>query len=927
MDSPEVCEIDSSNSSDSESLADRFTGVNISSSTSTDSDDSSPATKDFMALSQADSDESEDTEAIRARARQIIMAARGKGAWGGDDSDSDGEEEEDDDDDYDNGTSIQSNSLSWDGQKLAISSDSTEESIVQERAESILKRARMNLQAEEECSDFPPKSILSPRVGTKESVSFDVSPGMGSLEAATVIQSVARMFLAKKLVLGMMFSESKEYQDDDEILMSRGSEDYEQDEEAVEEPMVHAKFEPLGVNNPTVGSEDWSVEHTDDAHERDSEDPPEDSEDPPEDIQEEEEVVYVAGDAQEEVEELVVQDNEPQAESPEIVPDEVDFDAQDDTDPSTAKKDDVGQEPDAAEEALEDAVIPQQGRPQPLQALQQHEVHMSDYSAVLGNQPVITPPNIDAPSRGIFASLACKFDDAVSDAIGRVHSIVNCSTTGENNAHEGGFGEAYEAEQNSLIASPTHGQVKIVATPCQAKYETQMMMLAMRGWTVSNAPCSGCNKNFMMSPQDGQMICAGCDTVQAEPHPQPAALPSHPAQAVNVAPRSQAPIAHQAPPHPASFANHAPLYPQTAVSHAVPSQLYMTEMNRRVQMGWVAMNRGCPYCCFQLMRKPNDDTDHCLACGPIFSQPVQSAVMTPSSVVMAPSMPNVASYTSSYTPIGGNQINASPLRDVTAVHYGATAAPPMPTAMQRLPRPLNPANPAPKASSSAPPPPPPVQSAYTPTMHGVIAPNVQQMVMTQKWSQDDEAKENASGDANVSRQLEDAKLRILDAKKFIMSRRPPTAMPPSANNMIPGASPFRQQISMPHPQMMSTPQMQQMSMMTPGSHAGNFHPMMNSTPASQVGVPTMPMPQMNVIAQASPFHSRMNVMTPGSAQYRNQLQTKGSLMSPENETSVGQTSRVDAESTASAQPDDSGSPETNDSGYRTPQMPGKYFFA
>merc|ERR1719162_26106 len=46
-----------------------------------------------------------------------------------------------------------------------------------------------------------------------------------------------------------------------------------------------------------------------------------------------------------------------------------------------------------------------------------------------------------------------------------------------------------------------------------------------------------------------------------------------------------------------------------------------------------------------------------------------------------------------------------------------------------------------------------------------------------------EAKENSSQDANVSKQLNEAELRIADAKKFILSRNSRRATTPSERNM------------------------------------------------------------------------------------------------------------------------------------------------
>lgn len=274
------------------------------------------------------------------------------------------------------------------------------------------------------------------------------------------------------------------------------------------------------------------------------------------------------------------------------------------------------------------------------------------------------------------------------------------------------------------------------------------------------------------------------------------------------------------------------------------------------------------------------------------------------------------------------------MRADTAAQYGAAAGTPVSTAM-----PTNQARPTPNASTSIPPAPPlqnydpREEGELTPKQHAVIAPNHNQMMHMDKWASSDDAKENAPGDANRSRQLEDAKLRIEDAKKFIMSRNTRRATPtsqtarPPINNMTPGAQArsFRP------------------LSMTPGSQAGYVQPRMSGTPRTRAS------PQMKTMSgpgsQANIFRPPVNLGTPGPQTYQN----LGSLMSQESETSCtspgiehtttpGTRRANDARMSADGMMspgaqrvnDDEkfmSTPGTQNSGYRTPQMPGKYFFA
>mmetsp|Transcript_39370 Transcript_39370/g.70882 ORF Transcript_39370/g.70882 Transcript_39370/m.70882 type:complete len:1285 (+) Transcript_39370:209-4063(+) len=1115
-DSDERSELEIESNDDSESIAERSeVDMKVSETESGDTEDD-----DDRYLSKSGSDESDDTDAIRARARQIIMDARGGGGggWGSGSNDSDG---------------FKSPNLSWDDERMTYSRESIEESLIQERAGEIINQARKNLQVEHGL-EFPPEMIDTPRVELVDEESPPVhvdeersasleefSPEMGTLEAATIIQSIARRFLARSLFLRMMYMESQEYHQDKEV------EEEEVEKEIIEETATEQKtslehFKPLGVNTATEDDDkDW-------------ENAPVEVEGPS-NVQEQQDEDWRN---KEDVAQDVAQDG-----AQDDAPDMVDFDNnQDAANPNSIEKDICiianGQESEPIA----------QGAPK----LSPLAVSMSDYAAVLQNElieqkqlDVLTPTTVGGPSRGLFAHLACKFDDAVMDAIGKVHSIVTCNMTGDDAGFEAnGFGEAFEAEQNELAAtsndlvatSSNTGQVKYDAllptSSGRAKYDAQVMLLTMRGWRVANASCVRCNNSLMILPEDGQVMCAGCDDIQGEPEPM--AVPPHPESVVNHAPShpehfvnhapphteyvanhapprpehvvnhvprhqepnvqhavqsqehvvnhdcappcavpsqehivnyapsrsesvvnlpprqepavshvvpSQEPAVYHAPPRPEHAVNHAPPRPESVVAnHAAPSQLYSIEMNRRLQMGWLAINHGCPYCNSQLMRKPNDNMDHCLACGPIFAQPTHTNV--------TPSMPTHTSY----TPLGSRQsnvhqnTNTNPLRDVAAAHYGAAADQTKSTVMPLMPRPMptDQAYPTPTAYSQAPPPPHSAQNyhareerAPTPRQHGVIAPNQVEMMqnahihmmqtastptqvqMMQKahnhmiqtastpnqvqmmqrahnhmmqnastsnqahmmkdarslmmqmqqrnitpnhnqmmqmmqiaprdeWAQADEAKENASGGANVSKQLDDAKLRIEDAKKFIMSRSSRRTMTPSSSvsmihNMPPGhtgtqASTFRPQMRMSPSHGNIQPMMSHGNIQPMMSH-GSIQPMMshgNTQPMIRNMIPGHPGAQANI------FRPQMNMMSAGSQAGTPQVMRQmGSLISDGEETNNVHSAQMSAAGAHVAQmsimtpgtqtsapiAQMSATPGSQHDGFLTPEMPGRYFFA
>eukprot|EP00584_Thalassiosira_punctigera_P026545 CAMPEP_0172579308 /NCGR_PEP_ID=MMETSP1067-20121228/139178_1 /TAXON_ID=265564 ORGANISM="Thalassiosira punctigera, Strain Tpunct2005C2" /NCGR_SAMPLE_ID=MMETSP1067 /ASSEMBLY_ACC=CAM_ASM_000444 /LENGTH=1233 /DNA_ID=CAMNT_0013372023 /DNA_START=206 /DNA_END=3907 /DNA_ORIENTATION=- len=643
-------------------------------------------------------------------------------------------------------------------EETTLSKESTEESDIQERAGEIILQARKSLE-EENGIDLRPE-MMTPRVEVEDvkstsaeesivaegvssgsyessnsttksssddevSVKEQSSGGVGSYEAAVVIQSAARKYLAKceedkqeqEHEMEEAAEETKEETGGNRYVSlcvstpteDDGGEDGDQDiaQDSVEDVQVEVGFDSFQeVANTNSLKKDTCVA-----------------------VGEEPEPAAVADKEPEPV--TVVQDSESvtAVQEPESVT------AVQEPEPVTVNH---GPEPFTAHQECEAIADEQEPEPVVVEVPeskngivpQQHpvEVPVSDYAAVAQREPIsVTEPVLQkekvltpGANRGLFAKLACKFDDAVTDAMSRVHSIVTCNVSNEENGFEsGGFGDAFDAEHNDLLAAPSNcGEVQYggqAAPSSVSKYDTQVMLLTMRGWRVTNASCHRCNKVLMMLPENGQVMCAGCDDVQVGPEPM--VIPQYPnVHPMHVAPGQQH-FAHYAPPRPEHDANYAaqlsvannahmanqmpvpraPPRPETvvnrppaprpefAISHAAtPSQLYMIEMNRRLQMGWVAMNHGCPYCNSQLMRKPNDDIDHCLACGPIFTQPSQT-IATPS----------MQSFTSS-TPLGSRQV---PLRDVTASHYGAAAAQTkMTVEPPTMPKTMNQAHPAPASS-------------------------------------------------------------------------------------------------------------------------------------------------------------------------------------------------------------------------------------
>lgn len=125
------------------------------------------------------------------------------------------------------------------------------------------------------------------------------------------------------------------------------------------------------------------------------------------------------------------------------------------------------------------------------------------------------------------------------------------------------------------------------------EYDERTMLLAMRGWMITNAHCHRCRNSFMvLRPGDGDLMCPECDNVEPglaetfplNPNHEPSLKHDHVDPGINnESPRLKARI------------------------HGVPSQL-----NK-----WTTLDRVCLHCSKQLMRNPNLETDHCPTCGPV----------------------------------------------------------------------------------------------------------------------------------------------------------------------------------------------------------------------------------------------------------------------------------------------------------------------
>ena len=465
-----------------ESLVEHFENIKVVQETAKSSNNS---------LTSVGSTDSDDTDAIRERARQIIMNARNANKWDDNKDDSDlsdaeeeVEEESEDGDDFDNKSSSTDFSTSAENVdiKTTFSSDSMEDAFLQQRAAAIINQARMNLQAttsdesngddsdgdkddsasmdEVEEEDQEQENLSSPESPEEvvdeteaevnqsssniheehEASAEETDPGMELHDAAITIQSTTRGFLTKKQVLGLMFREYEEETNLDE-------------------------FETLGVNNPTEETDDDEKEEEHQYVDVDIS----------VDIQEDESIQepgMVEPEPQQEknIESVDVQQSEAAVQLTPVAPESESLE-------TSERFDTIDEMVIHDINQMKNAISP---------------VVQEMKKAFNSSQQKLSSTDIGktAKSRGFFAELAFKFDDAVSGALGRAVSCNNVDSML-------GFGEEYD----ELIEQG------------RAKYDAQLMLLVMQGWIDSHKSCHRCNKNFMLNPEDGDMMCAGCDDV------------------------------------------------------------------------------------------------------------------------------------------------------------------------------------------------------------------------------------------------------------------------------------------------------------------------------------------------------------------------------------------------------------------------------
>jgi len=480
-----------------ESLVEHFENIKVVQET---------ATSNTNTLTSVGSTDSDDTDAIRERARQIIMNARNGNKWddnNDDDSDlSEAEEEEveresEDSDDIDNKSSSTDFSTLAENVdiKTTFSSDSMEDAFLQQRAAAIINQARMKLQTtnsddsdgdeddnasvdEVEEEDQEKESLSAPESPEEVADAEEVNPSSSSAEeetntgmelhdAAIIIQSTTRGFLAKKQVLGLMFREYEEETNLDE-------------------------FETLGVNNPTEETDDDEKEEDDQYVDVDI------SVDKQEDTISEPEMLEPEPQQEEKLESVDVHvQSEAAVQLAPVAPESESLE-------TSERFDTIDEMVIHDINQMKNAISP---------VVQEMKKALNSSQQKLSSTDV----GKTAKSRGFFAELACKFDDAVSGALGRA---VSCNMDVDSML---GFGEEYD----ELIEQG------------RAKYDAQLMLLVMQGWIDSHKPCPRCNKNFMLNPEDGDMMCAGCDDVgminpdltpaetYAPPSSQLVAMPEH----------------------------------------------------------------------------------------------------------------------------------------------------------------------------------------------------------------------------------------------------------------------------------------------------------------------------------------------------------------------------------------------------------------
>lgn len=183
--------------------------------------------------------------------------------------------------------------------------------------------------------------------------------------------------------------------------------------------------------------------------------------------------------------------------------------------------------------------------------------------------------------KGILAG--CNFD-LMADTVEKLRSIFNCNLSEAED-----FRNMFVDERSQSFES-----------------DEQTMLLAMRGWMVTNAHCRRCTKACMViRPVDGEMMCPNCDDVEAGPAETfPSQLLGSPIQHSHAEPDEES---HESP-------------RLNARSHVgIPSQL-----NK-----WTTVDRACSRCNGQLMRNPYLETDH-PTCGPVLTTDPHKPTYPPS---------------------------------------------------------------------------------------------------------------------------------------------------------------------------------------------------------------------------------------------------------------------------------------------------------
>lgn len=198
-----------------------------------------------------------------------------------------------------------------------------------------------------------------------------------------------------------------------------------------------------------------------------------------------------------------------------------------------------------------------------------------------------------------------------------------------------------------------------------------------------------------------------------------------------------------------------------------------------------------------------------------------------------------------------------------------------------------------------------------------------------------EAKENSSQDINVSKQLNDAELRVADAKKFILSRKSRRATTPSERNMrIMKNWPLKTQVNTFKPQgnmsKLSSPHEQQV--FNPSTHTSIFRSQIGTTPSSHTQHPINPGQ-----AGTTPAGMRqMGSLISPTEEPENTMTAQLSAAFAPNQMRMPHQSRAHSKPIGVMTPDIQGgahvsqistTPGSQQDGFLTPEMPGRYFFA